>query len=128
VTVSTGTIEFFNSAYKVEVGKGEKASMVNKNQKIIKSINTDPNFDAWKTGELKFNNTELSSILLVLENYYGISFRASNSDILSCRFTGTFQNDRLESVLQVLSFGLNFKYRFDEGGYILTGEGCNKSN
>ena len=126
VIVTSGTVEVYNESDSIQLVQGEKASFNRQQKNILKSANTDPNFDSWRTGKLHFDNMELGKVLVVLENFYNIQFLVKNDKLLTCRFTGTFENDELEKVLKVLSYGLNFEYHYKKGEFLLTGEGCNQ--
>ena len=127
VIVTFGTVEVYNDLDSLKLDQGEKASFHRHQQDISKSINTNPNFNAWLTGKLQFSNTDLESILAILEDYYEVSFKVKNNKLLACRFTGTFENDKLEKVLKVLSFGLNVEFQYQKGQYLITGKGCEKN-
>ena len=127
ITVSSGTVEVLRNSESVALHSGEMAVFSNSHSSITRKENSDLNFDAWKTGIYKFKNTELRRILALLEDQYDVEFRVKNKSILSCRFTGTFNNDRLEKILQVLAYGLDFEYRFHDDHYLLSGKGCKKS-
>jgi hypothetical protein len=43
---------------------------------------------------------------------------------LNCRFTSTFEQARLEEILQAITLSLDLHYHYDGKKYILTGEGC----
>lgn len=124
VVVTSGSVEFLYGSQKVKLTPGEKVVLNKGEQRISKIENKDPNFDSWKTGKLQFRNVRLDVILKTLESYYKVPFQMDNDKLLSCRFTGIFKNEKPEEVLKVLSFGLHIQYRYADGKYILSGEGC----
>ena len=126
VVVTSGKVEFYNKPQSVKLDPGERAVLHATRQGILKTAITNPNFDAWRTGKLQFDNTGLGNILAILEGHYDISFKVKDDRLLTCRFTGIFEDDSLEKVLEVLSFGLDFEYQSVKGQYILSGKGCEK--
>jgi hypothetical protein len=61
-----------------------------------------------------------------LEGQYHINFEVVNPHILSCRFTGTFEDEALDTVLKVLSQSMGFSFKLQNGVYIIEGKGCNE--
>lgn len=55
-------------------------------------------------------NTELEDILTLLEELYNIAFQVGEKRILNCRFTGEFDNAKLEDVLKTLAFSMDIKF------------------
>jgi ferric-dicitrate binding protein FerR (iron transport regulator) len=88
-------------------------------------MNDDPNFDSWYTRKLVFKNTELEEVLPLLEELYNISFQVDERRILNCRFTGKFDNAKLEDVLKTLSYSMDIKFTSQIGNYYrVSGRGC----
>lgn len=107
----------------VEVTAGEKATFGT--EKIEKSINDNPNFDAWYSGMLEFRNTPLGEVLRELETQYDVGFSVDQPGILPCRFTGKFENASLDEVLRALSFSMNLTFRRKgQTLFAVSGEGC----
>ncbi len=128
VIVVTGKVAFSEaespSGEKVNVLPNQKAVLHKAHHTITVSDNEDYNFLAWKTGKFKFQDTPLRKALPELEEYYQVAFSVSDSFLLNCRFTGSFEGAPLEDVLQVFAFGSDISYRKEDNGYVLSGEGC----
>lgn len=95
----------------LEVGAGERALYTNV---FVKSLNTDPNFDSWKTGLLIFDQTPLAEVIGALNRQYGVRIRMKADDasqLSESRITTRFQGQSLESVLQELSAITSFRIR-----------------
>jgi transmembrane sensor len=103
---------------------GDKAELTKEGSSILKTINTDPNFLAWKTKHLVFNNTPLNEVAALLTKVYHTSIRLSGSGLSDCRITATFDKQSLESVLNVLQATLELQVRNDGAGIELSGRGC----
>lgn len=82
---------------------GEKAVADINTRKIHTSVNTDPNYKAWITRELVFNNSSLSIVAETLQRVYGKEIRLANSAMQECILTATFKDQSLPEVLDVIS-------------------------
>jgi len=101
---------------------GEKA-IVHGNQIII-STNTDANYMAWKTHKISFNNEPLNSVAATLSKVYQANVRLGNTSLAGCRLTATFDNQSLESVLNVLKATLDVDIRNSGSLVEISGKGC----
>lgn len=61
---------------------------------------------AWMRGTFVFNNTPLKEVLLVLGNYYGVSFGATD---LKKRLTGEFGTEDLDLIVTTIESALDVK-------------------
>ena len=68
----------------------------------------------WKDGIIEFNDAQLDDILKVLERWYGVNFIMESSPDQQWSFTGTFRNEYLENILEVISFSENFEYTIEK--------------
>jgi ferric-dicitrate binding protein FerR (iron transport regulator) len=106
---------------------GEKAEMGTDDDIILKTINKDVNFLAWKTKYMVFNNTPLNEVVAVLAKVYHTNIRLSGDRLSNCRITATFDRQSIESVINVLKATLDLQVRNTGAGIELSGQGCNKS-
>jgi ferric-dicitrate binding protein FerR (iron transport regulator) len=110
----------------VLLSPGEKAVLSESASTIEKSINSDPNFLAWKTHVIRFDNTALPDAFKVLTHVYGAGFRLSGGTFENCRITATFEHQSLESILNVFKATLNLQLNQRADGWEITGKGCDK--
>jgi ferric-dicitrate binding protein FerR (iron transport regulator) len=103
---------------------GDRAEMITNGCAIIKSTNEDVNFLAWKTKRLVFNSTPLKEVIALLMKVYHTSIRLSADKLSDCRITATFDNQSLESVINVLTSTLDLQVRNTRTGIELSGHGC----
>jgi|GEM_PF-2469648 len=82
------------------------------------------NYNDWVTQKIVFTNTKLNTVFETLEKYYNVSLTTSNSEILNCRFTGTFERNNIDEILQVLSVSFDLSFNQKSQNYILSGNGC----
>ena len=92
---------------------------------VIKLEGQNANAIAWFKKELNFTDAPLEEVLFRLENLHQVSIEAQAGLGISCRFTGNFKDQDLESALAVLAlvFDLELEKR-TKNGYVLKGEGC----
>lgn len=103
---------------------GEKAELNPANQKITITPNEDPNFLAWKTHRLIFLDDRLDVILTTLNKVYQSNISLASDRLASCRLTATFDQQSLESVLNVIEVTLDLQAETTTSGIILYGKGC----
>lgn len=104
---------------------GEKAELIQSNQRIIVSPNEDPNFLAWKTYHLIFLDDRLDMIIKTLNKVYQANISLANETLTSCRLTASFNQQSLESVLSVIQVTMDLQAETTSSGIILYGRGCN---
>jgi ferric-dicitrate binding protein FerR (iron transport regulator) len=127
VTVVSGKVRFFreNAPQKqVTLTAGMKGLYQSGLDSLYHIENTNANFRAWQDNRLIFDNSQLKEILPIVEKHYKTSIKPDNPAILNCRFTSTFEQARLEEILQAITLSLDLHYHYDGKKYILTGEGC----
>lgn len=104
---------------------GERAEM-NPNDNTIKTgSNTDPNYMAWKSGILTFENTSLPEVASTLSNVYHTGIRLNGRQLDDCRITATFEGQPLSQVLRVIGETLGLTFRQENGMVVIEGNGCN---
>ena len=65
---------------------------------------------AWKDGVLFFKNATYSEVINKLENWYGISLSTDGYPESEWNFSGKFEDEALDNVLEALQFGHDFTY------------------
>lgn len=84
----------------------------------------DPNYLAWKTGKITFDETPLETCVRTLSKVYHIRINLQDNDIRQCRVTATFDNEPLDTVLEVLSTILQAEITRSDDTYVISGSGC----
>lgn len=128
VTVLTGKVAVSlekEPKKKVLLVPGDKAVYQPKTALIKKEKSSNKNFLAWKTLRLAFDNNTLKNIIPELEKLYQIKIVLGNEKMLNCRFTGTFDNVKLEEALEIIKFTFNASYTKSGNTYTIKGKGCN---
>lgn len=121
VTLSTGkvSVEDQVSTEKLILEPGEALRLIGLNEKLGK-MQTDPKAaSSWKEGILQFEKTPMSEVVLLLERWYGVSFKGPEKwpDV---KCSGSFRkNEYLSNVLKVLSHSVGFSYSIEEKTVII---------
>lgn len=103
---------------------GQQARLAPGPAGAIRSPIRDPNFRAWQTNRLVFDNTRLPMITRLLEQYYGITINLATPALMNCRYTASFSEASLEEVLSVLSAVGDLNYEKTGNQVVLSGTGC----
>ena len=109
---------------KVVLNAGDSGLFDKVERSINKKVVKNENANAWRTGQLLFENTELRDVKEALERYFDIKINASDEKILNCHHTGVYQKPELEQIIEVLKFSLGIEVEKNENVFTLSGEGC----
>ncbi|MBA3705772.1 MAG: FecR family protein [Bacteroidetes bacterium] len=125
VTVVTGKVAFTaKNGTSVVLVKNEVGILNKSNRQLNKKAAFNPNFLAWKTKKLEFNNTDFLEVVQTLEKYFSKTIEVKENNILKCKFTGYFENPTLQEVLSVLEKTLLLKIIVNDKQIIISGAGC----
>lgn len=87
-------------------------SIVNLQQKIAHKRTFYPkDATAWKDWILKFKNQSLSEIFKEIEKWYAVDIIVKDNLDLEQSYSGSFENENLRVVLEVLSHNADFNYK-----------------
>jgi ferric-dicitrate binding protein FerR (iron transport regulator) len=128
VVLASGRISLYFSdrnADKIILLPGEKAEVSAQNHMILKSVNDDPNFLAWKTKRIVFDDMTLAKIVTTLNAVYHSHIILSDAAAGKCRVTATFDHQPVSSVLNVLKGTLDLKVSESGNTITLSGKPCN---
>jgi ferric-dicitrate binding protein FerR (iron transport regulator) len=70
---------------------------------------------AWKENKLIFDDEEFEDIAVLLERWYGAEINFKESSIRNYRFTGTYEKEDLNTVLDYLKESRSFNYTIEKG-------------
>lgn len=92
----------------------EKAIFSLKDEKLqVGKVNVETEV-AWKDGKIIFRNTSMQEALRMLSRRYNVCFRVKKSWVYENNFTGTFEHQRLEQILEHFRIASGIHYRFVE--------------
>jgi len=125
VVVTSGKVKFFSdSQHIVTLNPGEKGTYHKASILLSKTKNKDPNFLSWKTKKIVFSNLGLTEVIKTINRIYNSEIIISAEVKETCAVTVTFENQSLESILNVLKSTLNLKFEANGNKILITGAGC----
>jgi ferric-dicitrate binding protein FerR (iron transport regulator) len=111
VTLATGKVSIDVAGKNVILFPAQQA-VFSKTNKIIKTHKVDlAKYLDWKNNVLRFENATLGEAVKKLEKWYNVDIELENENLSECKFTGTFKNEDLKTVLESLIFvkeGMNY--------------------
>jgi ferric-dicitrate binding protein FerR (iron transport regulator) len=122
VVVETGTVqvvstEKLNTLETAEIllKPGEKGTFVNSLGTLEKGLNSDPNYLAWKTHNLVFENTPLNEVVHYLNKTYHTDIQLKGKNLNNLVLTAQFEKKPIEFILNVvqITFGLQLEQNND---------------
>ncbi len=112
VTVASGVIKIMEESngegLKLLVTEGNYCSVHKSQGLAYTSANSNNNFLAWKTGILTFNNTPIATVTDILAEYYNVDIEIEDKELAYCLFTGSFENQPVNFVLDRIQSELDF--------------------
>lgn len=76
---------------------------------LVKEKNQNENIIAWKTKEIIFREDNLEEVIQVLNKVYNTEIVCENDDILDLKYTSTFREQEIDSILNVICLTFNLK-------------------
>jgi ferric-dicitrate binding protein FerR (iron transport regulator) len=80
-----------------------------KNKDLSKEENTDLNKISWKTKEIVFQEDNISNVINTLNKVYNTNISCSDQKVLDLKYTSTFRNQEIDSILNVICMTLDLK-------------------
>ncbi len=110
-----------------KVGRGSKLVFNERTRQLSIKSNDDLNFNSWYTHKLVFENRMLKEVLPQLEEHYNIRFDVEKKEALKCKLTGTFQEMKLEDMLEAVAFMVKVEFvQMGHNRFTVKGKGkCN---
>lgn len=115
----------FKLAEEIILQPGEQLIFSNESKKMsIKKVNTKL-YTSWKENKLIFVNHRLEDLVTLLERKYGVDIEVKNQELLDLHFDGTFKDESLIDILDILQKALSVKYEIIEQHVIITNSANN---
>ena len=70
---------------------------------------------AWINKELVFRSERLEDVFRCLSRKFAVTFSVDDETLLNDVYTGTFDDENVESIMRVLKYHYNFKYTNEDG-------------
>jgi transmembrane sensor len=113
-----------NPSGQIIISPGEKVDVELNGNTIEKSMNDDKNYLAWKTKRMVFSDNTMSEVVSLLNKVYHSEIRLSGENINNCRLTAIFDNQSLESVLNVIKSTLDVTVTSKGPAFEISGKKC----
>jgi ferric-dicitrate binding protein FerR (iron transport regulator) len=126
VYVESGNVQFYRSRLqdkRLSLKAGQKGILENK--RLSFNDIKEENYLSWKTRKLIFRDTRLGDVAGVLNRTYSRDIRFADEMLEDCLFTGTFDEQPIDSVIKVIQVAFNLDLEQDGKAYVLSGNGCN---
>ena len=106
VSVKMGKVltSFKGESYKNSINKGQTMLLNTVNKACSIMTESPVNSDAWRTGVLDFKETSLKQVVRVLNDFYSSDIRLNDGNLGYLQITSRFEHEKLDSVLEVISF------------------------
>jgi len=115
VFVETGLVQLSrkkNGDEKILINPGDVGVL--STGKLSKEENHNQNIIAWKTKEIVFHEDNLEDVIKTLNKIYKTNIECENQDVLKLRYTSTFRNQNIDSILNVICLTFNLKIESTE--------------
>lgn len=128
VVVATGKVQVTDETRKVILNAGDKAQYTAESKQLEVLMNDDIDYQFWRLKKLVFANTSLSEVIDVLNRQYQAKLSLENDAAAACRFTATFEDDSLQTILDVLTATFTLELEETANGRILKGNACDANS
>lgn len=125
VVLVEGSIGVYSSEFRnakqdlIMLTPNKKASYNNQSKKITTKDVAVDNYIVWKDGVLMFENERFENILRKLERHYNVSIQNNYTVLNEIKFTGTFDIESIEQVLDAFQGYRKFKYELTNDKIII---------
>jgi len=99
---------------------GESLKIQPEKGDFLKTGFDDDEVIGWTRKMIVFNNTELSTAIRTLENWYGVTFHYHNQPKSGMYLQGKFYNETLENVLDGLSYTAELNFQIEKNTVNIT--------
>lgn len=110
IALTEGKVNVSHRKEILELGQGEMAELKDKCKVTLRKGRFDvEKITAWKEGKIQFRSKPFGEILIILEEWYGVTIVSYQLD-KKRKITGIFNNENLKDILAGLSFALALEY------------------
>lgn len=103
---------------------GDEATFNKAKGQLQKLPADDIDYQFWRLKKLVFTNTTLTEVLKILNDKYQANLSLADQASGTCRFTATFEDDSLDTILNVLTATFNLQLETANDQRILKGKAC----
>lgn len=86
----------------INVNTGQQVIYFIRSKKVlVRNVATDV-YTSWKENKLRFIDTPFEEVLRQIGRWYNVNFEIKDRDLLNLKYTGTFIDESIEDVMQML--------------------------
>lgn len=127
IIVTQGEVQFYTrNDSGLNLKAGEKAIYSKRTKEFYRIEKPDTNTLAYKTKVFSFNNTDLRSVVMLLNEVYNSKISLASESLYNCRLTANFKEDNPEIIVEVIAETMGLELTKKEDQLILSGKGCEK--
>ena len=121
IMVESGKVAVKIGNDSVQLAANEQAIYNKSSRSLLKQPNKDPNYQAIKTKTLVFNNTNLETVIFVLNRQFNAQISLANESLLTCILSATYNQKSLDDILDYISKSLGITIIRQDQQIILDG-------
>lgn len=99
----------------IRVKPNEKVVYNKRTGNLLHERTTNKMETSWINKELVFRSERLEDVFRCLSRKFAVTFSVDDEALLNDVYTGTFDDENVESIMRVLKFHYNFKYTNEDG-------------
>lgn len=125
IAVMTGKVKVFDAVSEVFLTPNQKV-IYEKSAKTLQKqdISEVNNYNAWMNGSMVFEKKSMEEIVSDLNRHFDVEIKLDGEKMKKCVLNIRFENDSLETVLQILCSYTDAKYTRNGSSIVITGKGC----
>ncbi|MES2133176.1 MAG: FecR domain-containing protein [Bacteroidota bacterium] len=121
VNVDEGIVLLFDSMGSVlEIKASEKALYIRSKKQIIKGDAAEVK----QNEAIHFSNARLGDVIATLNTTYNTTIVLENAALKDCSITTKFEQEKLETIIVIITETLGLSYEKTETGYLIKGHSC----
>ena len=110
VVLQKGKVEFFDNCIDERVTMLPSERLVSQDGNIRKYITDPGKYNVWTEGKLVFREDPMPEVARRIERWYNVKIELADKELEKYSFRGTFEDDKLEEVLRLLSMTSPIRY------------------
>ena len=99
----------------IRVKPNEKVVYNKRTGNLLHERTTNKMETSWINKELVFRSERLEDVFRCLSRKFAVTFSVDDETLLNDVYTGTFDDENVESIMRVLKYHYNFKYTNEDG-------------
>lgn len=128
ILVTEGEVQFYTLYDSgLNLKAGQRAIYSKRNKMFYRIEKPDTNILAYKTKVFSFNNTDLKSVVELLNEVYNAKIVLANKKLFDCRLTANYKEDNPAIIAEVIAETMNLTLTRKGEELILDGDGCTNS-